>query len=255
MTFLFYKREFKKQELLMGKISKSSKYFIGIIIFLVVTLAITLISVPYIRQLSNPETRQKFIQWITSLGIRGWLIVLGIQVLQIIVAFIPGGPIEILAGILYGGFGGLLTCLCGSVLASFCAFSLAKKFGTPLIARLFNKNDIEKFSFLQDSRKLETIVFILFLIPGTPKDMLTYLAGTSPIKTSRFLIIATFARIPAVILSTFIGSSARHGEWKTAVLIFVITAVIGLLGILYKDKLIDACRQLGKKITHREDEN
>lgn len=81
--------------------------------------------------------------------------------------------------------------------------------------KAIQKSKLDEFAFLKDAKKLETIVFILFLIPGTPKDMLTYVVGTSPMKITQFLVLATFARIPSVISSTFIGSTIRQGNGKS----------------------------------------
>ncbi|MFA6857116.1 MAG: VTT domain-containing protein [Treponema sp.] len=226
------------------------KPVVGIIVFFAVMTAVTIAACPYIKRLADPSVREKFTAWIYSRGVAGWFIVFGMQVFQIVAAFIPGGPVEVAAGVLYGGFGGLFTCLAGSIAASFFIFTLSKKIGTPVVEKLFNRAERERFSFLKDSRKLEAVVFILFLVPGMPKDMLTYIAGTTPMKTSRFLFISSIARIPALALSTFIGSTVRHGEWKSTVVIFAVVAVTGILGILFRDRLINFSRMIGKKIKY-----
>lgn len=228
------------------------KSVIEIIVFFAVTTVVTIAAYPHIKRLADPAGREKFAAWVSSSGAAGWFVIFGLEILQIIAAFIPGGPVEILSGVLYGGFGGLFTCLAGCITASFIVFTLSKKAGTPIVEKLFNRKEREKFAFLNDSRKLETVVFILFLIPGMPKDMLTYIAGTTPMKVSRFLLISTVARIPALALSTFVGSTVRQGEWKTAAVIFAVTAVTGILGILYRDRLINFSRTIGKKIKHKD---
>jgi uncharacterized membrane protein YdjX (TVP38/TMEM64 family) len=221
----------------------TKKLIIVIAVLFSLMIALNLISLPYINLLSELET-QTFKAWVTSLGVGGWFLVLSIQIVQIVIAFIPGEPVEILAGVLYGGFGGLFLCLIGCVVASSGVFMLSKKFGTPLVTKLFKKSKLDGFVFLKDAKKLETIVFILFLIPGTPKDMLTYVVGTSPMKITRFLAVSTFARIPSVISSTFIGSTIRQGKWETAVLIFALTAVLGILGIKYQERMIGFCKRI-----------
>lgn len=242
----------------MKKYDKTTgKLMIAIAVFFSLMLVLSLVSLPYINLLSEPEAQQKIKAWVTSLGPGGWLLVLSIQIIQIIVAFIPGEPIEILAGVLYGGLGGLFLCLLGCIIASSGIFTLSPKFGTPLVMKLFKKSKLDDFAFLKDSKKLETIVFILFLIPGTPKDMLTYVVGTSPMKLTQFLAISTFARIPSVISSTFMGSSLRQGEWKIAALIFALTAIFGILGIKGKERMISFCKRTSRRIrgTEHEEEN
>lgn len=216
-------------------------------VFFSLMIALSLISLPYINLLSEPEIQQTFKAKVTSLGAGGWLLVFCIQIIQIVIAFIPGEPVEILAGTLYGGTGGLFLCLLGCIVASSGIFILSKRFGAPFVAKLFKKSKLEEFAFLKDAKKLETIVFILFLIPGTPKDMLTYVVGSSPMKLMQFLAISTLARIPSVISSTFIGSSMRQGEWEIAVLIFALTAILGVIGIKYQERIIGFCKRTGHK--------
>lgn len=226
----------------------TGKLIIVIAVFFSLMIALNLIALPYIDLLSEPETQQKLKAWVTSFGAGGWLLVLCIQIIQIVIAFIPGEPVEILAGVLYGGLGGLFLCLFGCVIASSAIFMLSKRFGVPLAAKLFKKSKLEEFAFLKDAKKLETIVFILFLIPGTPKDMLTYVVGTSPMKSLQFLVLSTFARIPSVISSTFIGSTIRQGKWEIAALIFALTAVLGVAGIKYQERMIGFCKKIGRRM-------
>lgn len=232
------------------------RLIIVIAVFFSLMIVLSLISLPYINLLSEPEIQQTIKTKVTSLGAGGWLLVLCIQIIQIIIAFIPGEPVEILAGTLYGGVGGLFLCMIGCVVASSGIFIISKRFGAPFVAKLFKKSKLDEFAFLKDAKKLETIVFILFLIPGTPKDMLTYVVGTSPMKLTQFLTISTLARIPSVISSAFIGSAMRQGEWEIAVLTFALTAVLGVVGITYQERMIGFCKKTCQKINgidHKEE--
>nr|WP_303841632.1 VTT domain-containing protein [Anaerotruncus colihominis] len=143
------------------------------------------------------------------------------------------------SGVLYGAWGGLATCLLGVVLASSAIFFTTRRFGQRLVVRIFGQKKVDEFKFLNNAQKVETVTFILFLIPGTPKDMLTYLAGISKIKPSRFLLLSTFARIPSIITSTLMGATMSRGNWITAALVFLLTLAIGLVGLLYKQKIMD----------------
>ena len=207
----------------------------------------TVLAMPWLKTLYDPAVRQKFTQWVDSLGLWGGAVMMGVQILQIIVAFLPGEPVELAAGALYGGLGGLVFCLGGCVLGSAAAFLLARRFGQPLLRRIFQEKTLARFAFLRDSRKLETVTFLLFLIPGTPKDMLTYLAGTTDIPLARFLILATFARIPSVITSTYIGSTALTGKWYVTLLLLGLTAAMGLAGILLREKVMNFCRSHSRR--------
>ncbi len=218
-----------------------------IIMYCALLLMVTVALWPFVKKLTDPAYRTQFQQWVASLGPWGWLVLFGIQVLQIVVAFIPGGPVEIIAGALYGTIFGLIICLVGCLVASALVFVLTRRFGTPLIYRLFSKEKVDGFTFLRDSRRIESVTFILFLIPGTPKDMLTYVAGISSIHMSSFLIISMLARIPAMVLSLMVGSTVSDGNWQVAIILFVLTAVIGLVGIKYKDRIIAYCHTVGAR--------
>jgi len=226
------------------------KVFIFPAVFFAVMAFITVLSLPYIKLLSDIEIQKNLKEWTSLSGIWGVAAILGIQVFQVVIAFVPGEPVEILAGVLYGGFGGLLICILGCGIGSILIFNVSKKFGLVFIKKIFGKSKLEKFSFIENSKKLEMVVFVLFLIPGTPKDMLTYVVGNSPMKLSRFLAISIFARIPSIISSTFIGHTVRNGEWNNAVIIFIATATFGIVGIQYRDRAIDFCRRIGRRIRH-----
>lgn len=227
--------------------STTKKLIITIVIYCALLVILTIALWPFVRKLADPVYQKEFSDWVSSLGIWGWLVVLGIQILQIVIAFIPGGAVEIIAGALYGTLGGLFVCLVGCLIASAFVFSLTRKFGMPLLYRFFGKEKVEGFTFLKDSRRIESVTFILFLIPGTPKDMLTYVAGVSSIRMSSFLLISMFARIPAMALTLMVGVNMGDGNWGMAIGLFALTAVIGLVGIKYKDRIISYCHTLGSK--------
>lgn len=217
------------------------------LLLLLISVILTIALTPYFLRLRDPAIQKQFSGWIHSMGISGWFILLGVQMLQVIIAVIPGEPVELLAGVLYGTWPGMLTCLLGSVLASAVVFYLVRKLGPPFIMRFFKKDKLREFDFFQNARKVELTTFILFLIPGTPKDMLTYVAGISPIKPLRFLVISTLARIPSVITSTMLGDSVRSGNWKLTIATFILTAGIGILGILYKDRFIESLHRINQR--------
>ncbi len=211
---------------------------ISIIIFLLVLLLLTIWIFPHMTQLFNADKRALFIEKIKSYGAFGWFVVLGIQILQVIIALIPGEPIEIIAGLMYGGFLGLLTCLLGILLGSSVVFYLVKKIGYPLVNAFVSEEKISRYKFLNDTKRLQTITFILFLIPGTPKDALTYVAGLTKIEPVKFLIISTLARIPSIITSTFLGSSLGKGNIKIVVILFLVAGFLAVLGILIHKKIM-----------------
>lgn len=205
--------------------------FIILIGLIAVFVVITIYYFPFFMSLRDAAVRAELIDRIRNAGFFGILIALGIQVVQVVLAVIPGEPVEIIAGILYGTWGGLALCLLGIFIGSLIIFLLVRLLGVSFVRSIIKDENIGKLKFLNNSKSLELVVFILFFIPGTPKDLLTYFIPLTPMKPLRFLIIATFARIPSVVTSTFIGASIGGNKWIVSIIVFVLTAVLGLAGI------------------------
>jgi uncharacterized membrane protein YdjX (TVP38/TMEM64 family) len=211
---------------------------------LVVMLAITLWSLPFLKTLSDSLD---FRARVRASGLGGWLVVLGIQILQIVIAFIPGEAVQILCGILYGTVGGLFTCLVGSVIASILVFSVMKRFGKPFIDRMIGKKNLEKWAFLRNGETTDAVVFIAFLVPGTPKDALTYVASLTGISLWRFILISTVARIPAMLASTMIGSNMQRGRWVTTVILAGVGCALLVFFALYRERVLALLAGLKRK--------
>lgn len=210
-----------------------------IIIFVAVMGILTLILWPYVEELATPEGREAFKVWVDGLGFGGWLVTLGIQLLQIFVALIPGEPVELMLGYVWGPWLGTLTCLIGIFIGTATIFLLVRKFGMKFVSRFVDPEELKRYKFLRDKNKVDITVFILFFIPGTPKDALTYIAPIAPIGAVKYLLIATFARIPSIITSTILGDSIADGKWVLALVVFAITAVISVLGIILGNRYIE----------------
>jgi len=200
---------------------------IVLIVFFIV--AYFTIGKPMLATVSNPESFRK---WVGGHGVLGWLAMIGMMALQVIVAIIPGEPIEVGAGYAFGTWGGMALCLAGAAIGQLIIFLFVRKFGTRLVEAFISREKMQSIKFINDSRRLELLTFVLFLIPGTPKDALAYFAGLTPINMWRFIVITTIARIPSVITSTIVGRALGDGELKTAVIVFVATVVVSALGIL-----------------------
>ena len=225
----------EKKKLDVKELIKNS---LPIIIFVLLLGALTLIFWPYIKELGTEEGREAFGAWVDGLGFGGWLVTLGIQLLQIFVAFIPGEPVELLLGYLWGPWLGMLTCLIGIFIGTLTIFLLVRRLGMRFVRKIVGTDDLTKYKFLQNKNKVELTVFVLFFIPGTPKDALTYIAPIAPISPIKYLLIATFARFPSIITSTILGDRIAEGDYLMAIIVFLVTALISVLGIIFGNKFI-----------------
>lgn len=222
----------------MSKKTKVFKYGLMIIVIaLLIGLIIYLF--PVIRNLSTPEGQLDFKNHVANMGILGYLALFGLQFAQIFLFILPGEPIEILAGMCYGGVGGLVFITISVFIITTIIFFAVRKFGRKFVYSFCSKERIDKIEnskLFKNPKKIEWIMLILFLIPGTPKDLLVYIAGLLPLKPLRFILISTFARLPSVISSTFAGSSLVAGNWKFSIIIYAVTFIVVGIAILIINK-------------------
>ena len=220
-------------------VNNTLKNLLPVAIFVVVLVALTFAFLPQIKELATPEGREKFKIFIDSLGFGGWLVTLAIQILQILVAFIPGEPVELVLGYVWGPWLGTFTCLLGIFIGTATIYIFVKKFGSKFVSRAVGDKDLTRYKFLSTKSRAELTVFILFFIPGTPKDALTYIAPIAPIPTASYLLITTLARIPSVVTSTLLGDSIAEGNYLMAIIVFAVTAVISILGIVLENRFVE----------------
>ena len=212
----------------MSKRAKAFKYVLLVVVIAVI-IGLIVYLFPVVRNLSTPEGQLEFKNQVASMGALGYLALFGLQFAQIFLIIIPGEPIEILAGMCYGGIGGLIFITISACIITTIIFFAVRKFGRRFVYSFCSKERIDKIEnskLFKNPKKIEFIMLILFLIPGTPKDLLVYLAGLLPLKPLRFILISTFARIPSVISSTFAGSNLVAGNWKFSVIIYAVTFLI-----------------------------
>lgn len=201
------------------------------------------VMMPWIKTLYDPALRRSFTAFVASLGVWGYALMFCLQVVQVVVAIIPGEPVELMAGALYGGLGGLLLCSTGTIAGTAIIFLLVRRLGKGLIERFFKNRKLREYGFMRDARKMDAVVLLLFLLPGTPKDMLTYIAGASPMPVLRFMVISSFARIPSVVTSTYLGDSVLAGNWYAALALVLVTLALGLAGIFLREPVMEFCRK------------
>lgn len=189
---------------------------------------------PMMNIFQNPQAFRLQLQ---SFGIFGYLILAMIMAFQVILVFLPGEIIEIMAGFIYGPIGGMFACLMGSAIGSALIYVFVKKLGMPFVDKFIGLEKIKSIHFLDEPQKRNILLFIVFFIPGTPKDILTYFVPLTDMKFSTFLFITTIARIPSIITSTIGGHAIGVEDYLFSIIVFVITGLISLGGIYIYKKL------------------
>ena len=203
----------------------------GVFLFLVLSALVCFFTGrPLIRFVKQPEL---FRQWVDQQGPLGPLAFMGMVVLQIVVAVIPGEPLEIAAGYAFGALEGTLWCLLGAFAGRTVVFLLVRRFGTRAVEVFFPLEKLQDLKFLQNQRRLTFWVFFLFFLPGTPKDVLCYIVGLTRLPLRSWLIISAIAPIPSIVTSTIGGDALGMGNYAFAALVFVLTLAVSGLGLLF----------------------
>ena len=223
------------------KNKKKSKYFkIALIIITILLIAgIVWKLAPLMANLSTTEGQVAFKEQIGNMGFSGGLMLMGLELLQIILVVLPAEPLEVLAGMCYGTWGGTLFITFAAFISTVMIYFLIAKLGKKVLENFMSKEKIDKIEnskFLKNTRRLEIIMLILFFIPGTPKDLLVYIGALLPIKPIRFIMISTFARFPSIISSTMVGDNITNGEWTISLIIYGVTFLITAVGIYISKK-------------------
>ena len=205
----------------------------GIGIFVLFSAAVAwLIGKPLLQFVSEPD---KFRQWVDSHGLLGPLAFLGMMVLQVFVAVIPGEPLEIGAGYAFGAVEGTILCILGAAIGSTLVFLFVRRFGVRAVEVFISREKIHSLRFLQNTRRVHLFLLVAFLLPGTPKDVLCYVAGLTTLKLGPFILISSICRLPSIVTSTIGGNALGSGQWGMAAIVFAATLVISAIGLwIYK---------------------
>lgn len=197
---------------------------------------------------------EEFRDFIQSYGAFGVFVALGIQVLQVFIAIIPGEFVEIGMGYAYGWLEATILSLGGVAIGSAFIFILVKKFGIRFVELFVSTDKINQLKFIRSEEKLKRFTFLLYFLPGTPKDLITYFIGLTRMSLKDFLGITIFARIPSVASSTIGGNLIGEKHYLEAVILFLATAAVSLLGMyVYKrviKKLIQKHKENGRFSKH-----
>ena len=187
------------------------------------------VGIPLVRFISEPE---RFRQWVARYGIWGKMAFIGMEVIKVVIAVIPGEPFELAAGYAFGTWEGLILCTIGITIGSLIVFFLVKKFGMSIVRIFFKQEKIDKMRFLKESKRRDVSLAIIYMIPGTPKDAMNYYAGLTGIKLRTWVIICSVGRIPSIVTSTISGDFLGQKRYALGIIITVATLVAGVAGLV-----------------------
>ncbi len=182
----------------------------------------------------------RFRAWVDEYGLASRLAFVAANVAQIVFAFLPGEPLELAAGYAFGFWEGTLLCLVASAMGTALVMMLVRRFGMRIVALFFPPEKTTSLRWLQNARRFELVLFLVFLVPGTPKDLLTYVAGLGTSSLPRIVAITTVGRIPSIVSSTLAAGAFGDGNYLGAAVVAAVTLALAGAGIV-------AYRRIGER--------
>lgn len=223
------------REMTRGDIFK----FGGLIAFFALMVIVVILIWPYIHEAFEPGGLSRVIDDARNAGPLGFLILLAMQFMQIVVAFIPGEVVQMAAGMMYGPWLGAAVVLLGCIISSAFVFAVVHRLGAPFVRDMVPTKYLDKFNAFEESGKLSIVVFILFLIPTMPKDTFTYLVPLTNMRMRDFLVLSNVGRIPGIVISTYAANGLVDGNITQSIIIFAVVAVIAIVAIVFRDKIMN----------------
>ncbi len=226
----------KKKEVDFFKNNRLAIKIVVLLFFLLFCGAITfIVGRPMMRFMDEPE---KFRIWVDSHGLWGKVSFVVMVFLQVVIALIPGEPLEIGAGYAFGAVEGTLLTVIGTLLGSVAVYFMVKKWGIRFCEIFFEREKLLSLRILKDKRKRDVIAFFIFLLPGTPKDLVTYFLGLTEMKLSYVMFLSAVVRLPSIITSTLGGDAIGVEAYITAIVVFAITMLFSLIGLVIYRKIL-----------------
>jgi uncharacterized membrane protein YdjX (TVP38/TMEM64 family) len=224
------------------------KRLLSVLLFVLVFGGITAAAVVFRHELwalfTEPERLRA---WVSSFHALAPLVFVGIQALQVVVFVIPGEVPQIAGGYLFGVLQGSLLSVAGIGIGSAICFWLARALGVPFVQAFFDAAQIGKLRSLADSPRSRIVFFLLFVIPGIPKDILCYVAGLSSMRFLGFFLISLAGRIPGIVGSALMGSAAAAARWRLALIVAGVAIALFVAGYLLRGRISERLERLARR--------
>lgn len=222
----------------------------GVLVLVVSFFVIICIRVgkPLVELVSDNE---RFKQWLDGFGVWSYLVFVFIMMFQAIAAFIPGGPFQMAGGYAFGPVTATLLSITGCGLGSMLVFFLVRRFGEKTALFFISEDQLKKLKFIEESPRWKRLLVLLFIIPGSPKDVFNLFAALTDINPVTWLIVCTLGRIPAIVASAISGDAVSEGRYAEAIVVFLILTATSIAGMIVYRKF----ENKGKDCNNESDRN
>lgn len=196
---------------------------------------------PIMQLLSN---REQMVAAVDSLGVFGPLLYIILQIIQTVVAPIPGQVVGSIGGFLFGPWGILWTTI-GSSIGAYIVFKISKRFGRPLLEKIFKKSIIQKFEFILDAKGASFVLFAIFLLPGLPDDLVCYLAGLTNVPIRRLMVLLILGHLPSIVVTNFFGDGASE-NLPMVIALGILTVIVLGIAVWQRERIIKLLKEAAK---------
>lgn len=208
-------------------------YIVGLLLFVCICLFSWIYFGTELTKIIDEPVR--FRDWLEQFGAFDEIVFILIRAAQTVIKFIPAEPLEIASGYAWGAIPGMLYCVIGNLIGTIVILFLTRRFGQRFIELFLPVKNMQLVSIFKSSEKMYGLLFVLYLIPGSPKDGFTYFVGLFSIRIVPFMVITGIARMPSVLSSTLCGAAFAEKQYGVSLLIFAATIVLAVLGgLLYR---------------------
>lgn len=226
------KKFFKK---IYRKLSENKSYIVLGFIFIFLIFTAYEYYHRYFLLFSDPAKLKKIIMSYGKYSVLAFFI---LQITQVVAFFIPGEIVQIAGGYIYGTLWGSILSLLGITTGSIIVYAVSNFYGKPLINKIISDKDLRFFERILNIGSINFIVFLLYLIPGIPKDVLAYICGISSVTFENFIVYSTLGRMPGIFVSAYFGAKIGSGNRTTLIVIGVLSIALFVIGVFKGEKIV-----------------
>ena len=237
----------------MNNEASSDKYKKILALSKLILLVIIVAGIPaflylkYGAELFSKDSAERVVDYLKANSSIAALLIICIQIVQVVICFLPGQPVQFAASYMFGVARGFAFSITGAVIGTVISFYLAKLLGNDAMNLFFGEEKVRDYKKKLDSGRGLLLAFLIYLIPGIPKDMVSYVAGISDMRFRPFLLVATVGRIPGMLGSLMLGHFFGRQDYRAMIIIAVVVAVILLICYIKRDALIRFLDDVEKK--------
>ena len=237
----------------MNNEASSDKYKKILALSKLILLVIIVAGIPaflylkYGAELFSKDSAERVVDYLKANSSIAALLIICIQIVQVVICFLPGQPVQFAASYMFGVARGFAFSITGAVIGTVISFYLAKLLGNDAMNLFFGEEKVRDYKKKLDSGRGLLLAFLIYLIPGIPKDIVSYVAGISDMRFRPFLLVATVGRIPGLLGSLMLGHFFGRQDYRAMIIIAVIIAVILLICYIKRDALIGFLDDVEKK--------